>query len=454
MRRDKRLSIMLTFAALVMCLTIGYAALSTNLNINGLGSINSASWDIHFENIHITDGSVTGENVTKDATIDSDTSISYNIRLRTPGDFYEFTVDVKNSGTIDGMITSLSSKINGVEITTLPNWLEYSVTYEDGAPIQNNHILNAGDKETYKVRIRYNDNISPSDLPSENQPINAEISIEIGQKDESGVPPAHYLKVGDYVTLVPDLTTYTIPTSLTGASEDQTINPSELTLWRVINKNSDGTYDVVSEYVSNNKVYFSGVIGYSKYIESMQTIASKYQKSGYTNSARMIGYDGQTLVIENTYYFDGSTRTSPGLFETPSPTTGVGEEYEGGLKGDTLYLKDYQLVSNVYLNYNYDSSYGSTGLKAYDKTNTSSTYWIASRSYYDRNVQSYNFYNRRIKEDGSLTTGTMRLYNRNDRKWINGSSSAGFRPILTLYSNIKTSGGNGTKEQPYNLSNN
>ena len=88
MRRDKRLSIMLTFAALVMCLTIGYAALSTNLNINGLGSINSASWDIHFENIHITDGSVTGENVTKDATIDSDTSISYNIRLRMPGDFY------------------------------------------------------------------------------------------------------------------------------------------------------------------------------------------------------------------------------------------------------------------------------------------------------------------------------------------------------------------------------
>ncbi len=50
---------------IVLCtLGIGYALLQTTLTINGTSKIRGNTWDIHFENIDVTDGSVelyTGE---------------------------------------------------------------------------------------------------------------------------------------------------------------------------------------------------------------------------------------------------------------------------------------------------------------------------------------------------------------------------------------------------------
>ena len=43
---------------------------------------------------------------------------------------------------------------------------------------------------------------------------------------------------------------------------EKEINPSELTLWRVINK-TPCNVELVSEYTSSTKVRFNGVIGYS-----------------------------------------------------------------------------------------------------------------------------------------------------------------------------------------------
>ena len=39
-------------------------------------------------------------------------------------------------------------------------------------------------------------------------------------------------------------------TARSSTTSDSTITPNELTLWRVININDNGTYDAVSEFVS------------------------------------------------------------------------------------------------------------------------------------------------------------------------------------------------------------
>lgn len=53
---------------------------------------------MHFENITVQDGSI-------EATIAEDkTTINYEMELLEPGDFYIFTVDMVNSGSIDAMI--------------------------------------------------------------------------------------------------------------------------------------------------------------------------------------------------------------------------------------------------------------------------------------------------------------------------------------------------------------
>ncbi len=454
MRATKGDRVKLILIAVLLLMGVGYAYLTTNLNINGTANVKKATWDVHFENINVTEGSVT--TVTQAPTINADLiSINYAITLNEPGDFYEFTVDVKNSGTIDAMIGTVNSTINGVSPGELPVYLNYSATYSDDIEIEENHLLAAGDKETYKIRLEYNANISPSDLPQTNQVYNINFSPTIIQKDSNSKPINHMLQVGDYFSLTPDSNSYTISSADSGYTGDFVITPSELKLWRVIGINNDMSIDAVSEYVSAMGVCFRGTIGYANYVNTMKNIAQQYNNSEYTKGARMFGFDNQTLIISDTHYFNGSTNNSPAMFKTPSPTSGVGEEYEGGLLGDTLYLKDYLLVSNVYKALSPSSVYGTNGLISYSiADNTAVEYLISARYYHDENAQSFGYSIRYIDTNGYLQSRTIRYYSRNDRTWVDSCRAYGFRPIITLKSNVRTDGGKGTKSNPYILTKN
>ena len=159
-RKNQRKSLYSLLFLLLCSIGIGYAALTSNLTLNGTAIIDNATWDIHFDNIQEKDGSIAPDSA---ANIDTDTSVSYEVTLSQPGDYYEFNVDVVNEGTIDGMISTVSSKMNNVEINTLPTYLEYSVTYDDDIAIAPNQLLAAGTSETYKVRIAFKTDINPED---------------------------------------------------------------------------------------------------------------------------------------------------------------------------------------------------------------------------------------------------------------------------------------------------
>ena len=173
---------------LLLSISLGYALLTTNLNIVGTTVVKDNKWDIYFDNVQVKSGSVTASTPVIDT---AKTTVSYSVTLNLPGDYFEFTVDAKNAGTIDGMISAVSSKLNGTEITTLPNYLEYSVTYSDGIAIQNNHLLEAGKTETYKVRVGYKKDITKDDLPSTEQTLNLTFSVTYVQADENAVKPGH-----------------------------------------------------------------------------------------------------------------------------------------------------------------------------------------------------------------------------------------------------------------------
>ena len=247
------------------------------------------------------------------------------------------------------------------------------------------------------------------------------------------------VKLGDYVSLTPSQTSYTIKTSLTGYTSDQTINPSELNLWRVIDIHSDGSFDAVSEYVSSTGVYFRGAIGYANVVGGLQTIAAQYAKSEYTISTRMIGYAGQTPTIVDRSTFDGSQTTPASTISSQTPTTGIGEEYSGGVAGDTLYLKDYSLVKKVY---------GSVKANKVG-TSTSTDYWLASRSFLYGNTSYIEYYAIGVSYEGNLQRKLLRRYEFG--KWVDANPNYSLRPIITLKSGITTSGGSGTKDSPYSL---
>ena len=179
-----------TYFILFSLLLIGviYAILQANLQINGTAKIQANTWDIYFDNIQVNENSVSiGENDSQ-ATIDPENNckVDFEVTLSIPGDFYEFTIDVVNAGTIDGMIGELNKtlKVNNETISTIPNYLEYSVTYSDGMEIQANHKLEAGVTETYKVRLEFKTDIE--ELP-EAATITTSLEPQYIQADSSGI---------------------------------------------------------------------------------------------------------------------------------------------------------------------------------------------------------------------------------------------------------------------------
>ena len=190
---NKRKIMIIVTIVLSLAISIGYAAIQSTLNITGTAGINNPTWNIHWENVQITSGSVSTSNANK-ATIDAaGTTVNYTISLPNPGDFYEFTVDAVNSGTIDGMISSVTSKRNGTTITTLPDYLEYSVKYADGIAIQENHLLAAGDSESFRVRIAYKSNIDASQMPSTAESMTFSFTVTYQQANNNAQSIRDYL---------------------------------------------------------------------------------------------------------------------------------------------------------------------------------------------------------------------------------------------------------------------
>ena len=172
-------------------LTIGYAYLNSSLTIHGSGKIKDAVWDVHFENVQIQEGSVSGDYITKEATIDDDTTVSYQIRLSKPGDYYEFLVDVVNGGTIDAMIESIQSTLGDDPIDQLPAYLKYEIHYEDDVEILPYQLLSSGKTETLKVRLEYNKDITKDDLPETPQELSFKLFVPYIQKDSNAIGVNH-----------------------------------------------------------------------------------------------------------------------------------------------------------------------------------------------------------------------------------------------------------------------
>jgi len=177
MKKKKNSSFVVIALLLIVTISIGYAALSTTLNINGTSTIKTQTWDVHFANVKVTTN--TGATVTKAPTITEGktTEVTYNVALNQPGSVYEFTVDVVNGGTIAAK-TSAIPTLGG---NTQPTIFNYTVTWSDGSPITANTALAAGAKKTAKVRIEYKKDITAAQLPTADQALSLTYAMNFVQ---------------------------------------------------------------------------------------------------------------------------------------------------------------------------------------------------------------------------------------------------------------------------------
>ena len=245
--------------------------------------------------------------------------------------------------------------------------------------------------------------------------------------------------VGKYVTMTPTATSYTIPTSVTGYTSAQTINPSELNLWRVIKVNDDGTVEMVSDKVSSKVVTFRGKDGYINFVGGLNTIAAQYTDGKHVLRTRHIGYSNQTETITDTSMLSEAPApwTKTTLSGWTATSSGFTEAEEAQGAGDIGYTADYQLVNAVY---------GS--MEANNPSGTVKSYWLASRRF-DYIDSTYWLFNGRCV----LTSGSLSNYNLYDYYSGFGENSGDYavRPIVTLKSTAEKLSGSGTSSSPYIL---
>lgn len=257
------------------------------------------------------------------------------------------------------------------------------------------------------------------------------------------------VKIGDYVSYTPEKTSFEIANILTGVSDynseystdikdirdagKQTINPSELNLWRVIRKNEDGSIDLVSQYASSTVVGFYLQKGYKNYVGTLNQIAKSYETEGITNGSRYMGYNGQTEYITDEIVLNQDSWTEATTAEN-SPK-GSTREAQGG--GDVLYETDMNLVK---------TACGTLKTFVY-ATTRDARYWLASRSVYVGTYYSFSI--RYIKEDGGISVDDVISYNSSVDRMVWHSKY--LRPIVILKSGIQANSGDGSSENPWKI---
>lgn len=184
-----------TFVALslflsVIGISVGFAAMSTSLNINGTANVVPATWKIKFNNL--SSATIEGAaEVVSAPVIQSDTHIgNYEVKLTKPGDKVVYTFDITNSGTIDAELSSYDfavPTITGTDDTAdndaqiVKDNLVYTLTYADGSAINKDDVLNKNETKNLKLTIGYN--ASATNIPVNAVSVsNMDVTFVYGQK--------------------------------------------------------------------------------------------------------------------------------------------------------------------------------------------------------------------------------------------------------------------------------
>ena len=115
--------------------------------------------------------------------------------------------------------------------------------------------------------------------------------------DYENVDILKYVKIGDYVNYVPDNKADNVYYDKFGETysgyANENIGQDDTLKWRVLNINTDGTLDLISDKPTSTIVYFKGAIGYNNGVY----LLNDYCKTMYSNSSK--GAIARSLNIED-----------------------------------------------------------------------------------------------------------------------------------------------------------
>ena len=347
-KRDNKTKYLLI---LLLLIAVGYAAIATTLKINGTSTIKSAKWDVYWENPHVIDGSVTN---TAPTLSESDTKATFDVTLNEPGDYYEFTIDAVNNGSLDAKIDTngiVKQVKNSSGQVVTPTILKYEVTNNDQehTAIEEGHILakksgNTPTKETYRVRVEYrnDEGINPEDLDDNDLVFTIEFSVKyvqgpkvvpsaityVTRQNEGQITPGDVVKIGANENF------YVISTNSEKTvllAKNNLLVGNEVENWSVtgpIASNTPGyglQSDIATAYVDGADGTHKGTVAFSddSYWDDGNGLVSPYNANGasYDGNPYPYVYDSNSTIYQ---YINGENGYVNRLKAMGAPSTITG----------------------------------------------------------------------------------------------------------------------------------
>ena len=278
--RNKRRLIIYGLLGVLMLTTVAYAALQTVLNVSGTVVKKGNLWNIYFTNPSSasTVGSATGSKINIQAS-----TLNFQVSLYKPGDKVTYTVDIKNGGTIDATLNSIS--LTGVD-TAKSNNINYTVTYSDGSIIKQGDILNIGTSKTIKIIVEF-DSTATSIAASD---INLSFGVTLiynqtsgsSSSSNSGITSNNVI-AGIYGNSIQNGT----PTP-TSPVEIESVGEKTKNLFSITDNNIEVTYGNVTLSINNNIITLNG------------TATSNFQFGLYLENGKLKSKSGIIDIENNT----------------------------------------------------------------------------------------------------------------------------------------------------------
>ena len=468
-RRKKFMIASLCIAAF-LTLGIGYAILTTELNISGTAQITS-NWKILFTSVE--EKEMTNA-ITNTKEISGLTTLTLDVQLQQPGASATYDVVVENQGDLDAMLTA----INGVDEANSQSPLPIKVELQN---IKVNDGLLAGDKKTFQVRVYWDASV---DFSETNMSKEIEITLVYEQRDESEIPspsPEGPIDITDNVVSSGDGLYQDQYESgryvYRGSNPDNYIQFND-ELWRIISKESDGTYKIIRDEVlpqnanytpmaydvenhrlTENNTYCTnsrfGCGVFAAVSGTFQTPDGKYSGT-VTEDSSIKEY------LNNTYY---PTLNETAKTQVQSHAFNIGsvqrldESGNDSIEKNIAGEKMYQWTGNVGLvnvsdllrastniactsaTDEYNAVQGTCGsyLTSFNEEFVEIWYWTMNAYSVESDDGSHGVWTAAFRQGvGGFGSG----YARNDIDY-------GARPVLYLKSDIEITGGDGTKGNPF-----
>ena len=176
--RQKQRIIIGTLCAIIIGLAVGYAVLSSQLNIQGTGGI-ASDFNILFTNIQ--EGTMNGA-TTINKQITNSTTAAFTIDLEKPSSNGEYLITVENRGTIDAYVES----INGIDEANSTEPVDIKFSIED---IKENDKLKAKESKVFKVKVNWDSSSTSIPDTNKNLTLTINFSQDTGNSSETDTPP-------------------------------------------------------------------------------------------------------------------------------------------------------------------------------------------------------------------------------------------------------------------------